>query len=140
MNAMSNTSKIKFLGVAGYEITTPDNKVIYIDPFLDENPGAPFKSHQIERADLILVSHAAFDHMGNTEEIAKKTGAPVVCGADVKEYLLAKGLPATQVRATIWGIALEVAGIRVQPVECHHWSQIKLPNGHMCTGTPMGFV
>jgi L-ascorbate metabolism protein UlaG (beta-lactamase superfamily) len=134
------TARIRFLGVAGYEIITAKGEHIFIDPFLDENPGAPFKSHEIERADLILVSHAAWDHMGDTEKIARRTGAPVVCGADVKAYLLAKGIPETQVRATIWGIALEVAGFRIQPVECHHWSQIKMPSGELVTGVPLGFV
>jgi L-ascorbate metabolism protein UlaG (beta-lactamase superfamily) len=78
--------------------------------------------------------------MGDTEKIAKQTGAPVVCGADVKAYLVAKGIPDTQIRATIWGIALEVAGFRIQPVECHHWSQVKLPNGQLVSGVPLGFV
>lgn len=137
---MSTTAKIRFLGVAGYEITTADNKVIYIDPFLDDNPGAPIKSHQIEKADLIMVSHAAFDHMGDTLKIAKKTGAPVVCGADVKAYLRACGIPETQIRATVWGIAVEVAGFKIQPVECHHWSQVKMPDGSFVSGVPLGFV
>jgi L-ascorbate metabolism protein UlaG (beta-lactamase superfamily) len=136
--------KIRFLGVAGYEITSDQGptagKVVYVDPFLDENPGAPIKSHQIERADLILVSHAAFDHMGDTVAIAKSTGAPVVCGADVKAYLRAHDIPETQIRATVWGIAVEVAGFRIQPVECHHWSQVKLPNGQLVSGVPLAFV
>jgi L-ascorbate metabolism protein UlaG (beta-lactamase superfamily) len=132
--------RIRYLGVAGYELITPKGEHIFIDPFLDQNPGAPFKSHQIERADLILVTHAAFDHMGDTEAIARRTGAPVVCGADVKAYLRAKGLPETQIRATVWGICVEVAGFRVQPVECRHWSQVKLPDGSLVSGVPMGFV
>lgn len=89
---------------------------------------------------MILVSHAAFDHLGDTEKIARRTGAPVVCGGEVKAYLTAKGLPASQLRATVWGIAVEVAGIRVQPVECHHWSQIRMPDGTFASGVPMGFV
>jgi L-ascorbate metabolism protein UlaG (beta-lactamase superfamily) len=44
------------------------------------------------------------------------------------------------VRATTWGIAVEVAGIKVQPVECHHWSQMKMPDGSLVSGVPMGFV
>jgi L-ascorbate metabolism protein UlaG (beta-lactamase superfamily) len=139
-NPTIRAPKIRFLGVAGYEITTAKGEVIYIDPFLDENPGAPIKSHQIERADLILVSHAAFDHMGDAEKIAKRTGAPIVCGADVKAYMRAKGIPDTQLRATVWGIAVEVAGFKIQPVECHHWSQVKLPDGQLVSGVPLGFV
>jgi L-ascorbate metabolism protein UlaG (beta-lactamase superfamily) len=94
----------------------------------------------LEQVDLILVSHAAFDHLGDTEALARRTGAPVICGGDVKAYLVAKGLPPDQIQATTWGIRVEVAGIEVQPVECHHWSQIRMPDGTYATGVPMGFV
>jgi L-ascorbate metabolism protein UlaG (beta-lactamase superfamily) len=133
-------TQIRFLGVAAYEIITSKGQHILIDPFLDENPGSPVKAADLERVDLILVSHAAFDHMGDTEQIARRTGAPVVCGGEIKAYLTAKGIPADQVRATTWGIRVEVAGIEVQPVECHHWSQIELPNGTLASGNPMAFV
>ena len=133
-------TRIHFLGVAGYEIITPDGRHILIDPFLDDNPGAPLKSADLARVDVIIVSHAAFDHLGDTEKIARRTGAPVVCGGEVKAFLVAKGIPAAQIRATTWGIAVEVAGIKIQPVECHHWSQIQMPDGTYASGVPMGFV
>jgi L-ascorbate metabolism protein UlaG (beta-lactamase superfamily) len=133
-------TQIRFFGVAAYEIVTGRGQHILIDPFLDENPGSPVRSHELERVDLVLVSHAAFDHLGDAEAIARRTGAPVVCGGEIKAYLTAKGIPADQIRATTWGIAVEVAGIRVQPVECHHWSQIRMPDGTYASGVPMGFV
>src|SRR6185312_14415084 len=43
-------------------------------------------------------------------------------------------------RATTWGIKVRVAGVDIQPVECHHWSQIAMPNGTLCSGVPMAFV
>jgi L-ascorbate metabolism protein UlaG (beta-lactamase superfamily) len=134
------TTTLRFLGVAAYELVTSQGQHILLDPFLDENPGAPLRSDDLARVDLILVTHAAFDHLGDTEAIARRTGAPVVCGGEVKAYLTARGLPPEQIRATTWGIAVEVAGVRVQPVECHHWSQIKLPDGSLASGVPMGFV
>ncbi len=133
-------TRIRFFGVAAYELTTGRGQRILVDPFLDENPGSPVKSHQLEKVDLIVVSHAAADHLGDTEAIARRTGAPVVCGGEVKAYLTARGVPATQIRATTWGIAVEVAGIRVQPLECHHWSQIQMPDGTFASGVPMAFV
>lgn len=132
--------KLRFFGVAAYEIVNTRDQHILLDPFLDENPGSPVKSHDLERVDLIIVSHAAFDHLGDTEILAKRTGAPVICGGEVKAYLVAKGVPAEQIRATTWGIRVEVAGIEVQPVECHHWSQIQMPDGSFASGVPMGFV
>lgn len=133
-------TKIRFFGVAAYELITSGGKHILVDPFLDENPGSPVKSSQLERVDLIIVSHAAVDHLGDTEAIARRTGAPVICGGEVKAYLMAKGISDKQIRATTWGIAVEVAGVKVQPVECHHWSQIRMPDGAFASGVPMAFV
>ena len=133
-------TKIRFFGVAAYELITSEEKHILVDPFLDENPGSPVKSSQLERVDLIIVSHAAFDHLGDTETIARRTGAPVICGGEVKAYLMAKRISDKQIRATTWGIAVEVAGIKVQPVECHHWSQLRMPDGTFASGVPMAFV
>jgi L-ascorbate metabolism protein UlaG (beta-lactamase superfamily) len=134
------TTRIRFYGVAAYELITPDGRHIWIDPFLDENPGSPIKSHELEQVDLILVSHGAYDHLGDAGAIAQRTGAPVICGGDVKALLTAQGLPSAQVQATTWGIAVEVNGMRVQPVECHHWSQVQMPDGALVSGVPMGFV
>jgi L-ascorbate metabolism protein UlaG (beta-lactamase superfamily) len=137
---LSPFTRIRFFGVAAYEIVTRDGRHILLDPFLDENPGSPLKHDQLERVDLVVVSHAAFDHLGDTELIAKRFGCPVICGGEVKAFLTAKGIPATQIRATTWGIRVEVTGIEVQPVECHHWSQIKMPDGTFASGVPMAFV
>jgi L-ascorbate metabolism protein UlaG (beta-lactamase superfamily) len=133
-------TQIRFFGVAAYELITSQGVHILLDPFLDENPGSPIKSEELEKIDLIVVSHAAFDHLGDTEVIARRTGAPVICGGEVKAYLVAKGIPAQQIRATTWGIAVEVAGTRVQPLECHHWSQIQMPDGSFASGVPMAFI
>ena len=111
-----------------------------MDPFLDENPGAPVRSDSFDKVDLVIVSHAAYDHLGDTEKIAKRCGCPVIAGGEVRAYLAANGVRPTQVRATVWRIRAKVAGIEVQPAECHHWSQIHMPDGTLASGVPMAFV
>src|SRR6266705_1503801 len=106
-------TRITFFGVAAYEVVTSRGQHILLDPFLDENPRSPVKSHELERVDLIVVSHAAVDHLGDTETIARRTGAPVICGGEAKAYLTAKGIPA---------------------------SQIKMPDGAFASGVPMAFI
>lgn len=133
------TTRLTFLGVAGYEITW-DNHRILIDPCLSANPDAPVRHEELATPDVILVSHAAFDHFGDTFAIAQRTGAPVLCGGDVRNLLLAMGLPSEQVRATVWGLVTRMNGVTIQPVECHHWSQAQLPNGQWISGVPMGFI
>ena len=133
-------TRVRFFGVAAYEIVTNAGQHILLDPYLDDNPASPLKHDQLERVDLIVVSHAAMDHLGDTEHIAKHYNAPVICGGEIKNYLMAKGISTHQIRATTWSIAVEVAGIKVYPVECHHWSQLKMPDGSFASGVPMSFV
>ena len=137
---LSDTTTIRFFGVAAYEIVTRAGVRILIDPFLDRNPASPVRHDAFDHVDLVIVSHAAVDHLGDTEAVARKYGCPVICGGEVKAYLKARGIPAEQIRATTWGIRVEVAGIEVQPVECRHWSQIEMPDGTFASGVPMAFV
>lgn len=133
------TTRLRFLGVAGYEIKAPVGRIL-IDPFLLGNPRAPLSPEDLETPDVILVTHAAPDHVGDTGLIARLTGAAVVCGADTRELLIDGGVPAAQVRATIMGIVVEVNGIVVRPVESHHWSTARLSDGRIVTGTPLGYI
>ncbi len=133
-------TRIRFHGVAAYEIVTSSGMRILCDPFLDQNPGALTKSSDFDKVDLVVVSHAAFDHLGDTDKIAARYGCPVVCGGEVKAWLMDRGIPANQIRATTWGIRVKVAGIEIQPLECHHWSQIRLKDGSFISGVPMAFI
>ena len=137
---MHPTTRIRFLGVAAYEILNRAGQRILLDPFLDENPGSPVRSDGFDKVDLVVVSHAAFDHLGDTDKIAARYGCPVVCGGEVKAWLMDRGIPAEQIRATTWGIRVKVAGIEIQPLECHHWSQIRLRDGSFISGVPMAFI
>jgi L-ascorbate metabolism protein UlaG (beta-lactamase superfamily) len=133
------STRIRFLGVAAYEVEGPDFRIL-VDPFLSGSRVAPVSAEEIAAPDLILVSHAAPDHLGDAAAIAKRTGAPVVCDGGVRRLLLDDGVDPGQVRATVWGIVVEVNGIRVRPVECHHWSAGQLADGTPVAGVPLAFV
>jgi L-ascorbate metabolism protein UlaG (beta-lactamase superfamily) len=133
------STRIRFLGIAGYEIVSPEHRVL-IDPCLTAQAAPPLHPDEIEAPDVILVSHGAFDHYGDTAAIAHRTGAPVVCGGDVRMKLLDQGVPQSQIRATVWGIVVRVGGMVVRPVECHHWSAVELADGTQVTGTPLAFI
>jgi L-ascorbate metabolism protein UlaG (beta-lactamase superfamily) len=133
------STRLTYFGAAGYEIVGPTHRIL-IDPFLSQNPLAPCSPDDLETPDAILVSHAAFDHYGDTAAVALRTGAPVVCDAAVRAMLVDAGVPGDQVTATTWGIVVEVAGLVVRPVECHHWSSGTLSDGRQVVGNPIAFV
>lgn len=128
-----------YWGAAGFEIVGPTARIV-IDPFLTGNPAAPIDPSDVEHPDVILVSHAAFDHYGDTAALALRTGAPVVCDAAVRDLLLDAGVPGTQVRATTWGLVVEIGGLLVRPVECHHWSSARRRDGSLVVGNPLAFI
>jgi L-ascorbate metabolism protein UlaG (beta-lactamase superfamily) len=133
------TTRITFHGVACYEISGPLGRVL-LDPFLTGNPVADVTADDLAAPDVILASHAAWDHMGDAAAVALRTGAPVVCGADTAALLVEAGVPEHQLRRTVWGIRVRIGPITVHPVYCAHWSQARLADGTTITGTPMGFV
>lgn len=83
-----------FLGTMGFKFTTPGGKVIITDPWLD-GPDFP-RNVALDRVDLILVSGAHFDNLGNTVEVAKRTGAPVIATAELAAWIASRGVPAHQ--------------------------------------------
>ena len=133
-------TRITFWGLAAYRITNSQGKVILIDPCLEENPASPVKVAQLARVDLVLVTHLAFDHLGDTAEIAKKTGCLVVCGAEVKHVLVKRGVDPAQIRTLSWSVQLLVAGLRVRSVMSRHSSLGLDPEGRFISGFPMGFI
>lgn len=134
---MSTT--LRFLGASGYEIVGPTFRLL-MDPFLTGNPVAPYTANDAPSPDVILVSHAAWDHSFDAAAIAIRTGAPVICPNDVAEKLLEDGVPAQQIRPSIWGVCYAFGEVVVRPVECHHWSAATLKDGRTVTGVPLSFV
>ena len=133
------TTTLTYHGAASYEIVGPSHRIL-IDPFLTGNPIAPCSPDDLETPDVILVSHAAIDHYGDTPAIAKRTGAPVICDAAVRAKLIDDGVSPDQVSATTWGIVVEIAGLEVRPVECYHWSMATLSDGRVIVGNPIAFI
>jgi L-ascorbate metabolism protein UlaG (beta-lactamase superfamily) len=133
------STRLTYWGAAGYEIVSPTHRIV-IDPFLTGNVLAPVSPDEVETPDVILVSHAAFDHYGDTAAIARRTEAPVVCDAAVRAMLIDQGVSPDQVSATTWGIVVEVAGLAIRPVECHHWSSGTLSDGRQVVGNPIAFL
>ena len=64
---------------------------ILVDPYISRNPAATVKVETIP-ADYILVTHGHGDHIGDTVEIAKRTGATVISNAEICGWLRKKGV------------------------------------------------
>jgi L-ascorbate metabolism protein UlaG (beta-lactamase superfamily) len=72
---------IRFLGHACFELVEGDTRVL-IDPFLTGNPKAAASADEVEPTHILL-THGHSDHYGDVEDIAKRTGVPVVAITEI---------------------------------------------------------
>ncbi len=84
------TTTVRFLGHGTFSVNTAGKQVV-IDPFLTDNPAASTTADEIE-ADAIIVSHGHGDHIGDTVDIAKRTGALVIANFEITEWLTSQGI------------------------------------------------
>jgi L-ascorbate metabolism protein UlaG (beta-lactamase superfamily) len=103
-------TQLRFFGISAFEIVNSNGTRVLIDPYLDANSASPVKTDDLKQVDLILVTHAAYDHLGDACKIAKKFKAPVVCGADVRAHLIKEGVALEKLIGIVWGVTVEVAG------------------------------
>lgn len=75
---MPSEVKLQYLSNSAFLLTTEEGKRIILDPYLTGNPAAPFGPEKIPPVDLVVVTHAAFDHLGDSFHLAKRNNAPLV--------------------------------------------------------------
>jgi L-ascorbate metabolism protein UlaG (beta-lactamase superfamily) len=81
---------IRFLGQSCFELKTGGTTVL-TDPFLTGNPKAAASADEVE-ADVILLTHGHADHLGDTVDIAKRTGATVVAIVELANEIAEAGI------------------------------------------------
>lgn len=88
-------TEVLWLGQAATRITTPGGKVIVIDPWLTSNPKTPANFKALEalgKVDLILVSHAHFDHFADAPALARMHKVPMYGPAGLNDTIAKLGI------------------------------------------------
>ena len=125
--------KVSWFSHACFLIEADQTKIL-IDPFVTDNPLAPVKADDVE-ADFILVSHGHGDHVGDTINIAKRTGATVVSNFEIQNWLTGQGIENAHPLHIGGGFDFDWG--RVKLTIAHHGSA--LPDGSY-GGNPSGFL
>ena len=123
----SGKTELLWLGQASFRIKSPGGKVIVIDPWLTAGPKAPAAYKDLAalcKVDLLLVTHAHVDHLGDAPAIAKLNNTVLYGPADMVTPLITLGvLPANLGhRFNKSGSVTPLPGIKVTAVKAEHSS------------------
>jgi L-ascorbate metabolism protein UlaG (beta-lactamase superfamily) len=126
-----HVAKVTWFGHAAFKIEIA-GKTVLIDPWLDGNPASPIKASEIDKADVVYVTHDHVDHLGDAIEICKKTRATFVATFELGNYAEENGV-SNVVGLNIGGTA-EVGGLKFTVVHATHTASKGAPTGVIVEG------
>lgn len=151
--AQAGKTEILWLGQSATRITTPGGKVIMIDPWLTSNPKTPANFKELSalgKVDLILVTHAHFDHFADAPALAKLHNVPMYGPAGMNQTVATLGIlpgelaPRFGKGGTI--MPFGPASVKITAVHAEHSSELAYKNPvtgkdevHV-GGEPVGFI
>lgn len=143
--------QLQWFAQSAFKLTTQNGHVIMIDPWLTGNPKTPPEWKNLDKlgkVDVILVTHAHGDHLGDSVELAKKNNAPVWGPSGMDQELMTLGvLPANLAPRMNKGGTIEpFPGVYITQVHAEHSSELLLADpttGKPTTypgGEPVGLI
>lgn len=130
--------KFTWLGHATLRVDLATGETIVLDPWLAGNPSCPPSHRRFDRLDLILLTHAHSDHMGDALALAREHEALLISNYDLTSHLAAQGAP--KVSGMNLGGTQEACGLRVSMVRADHSSGFLHDGLPVYGGLAAGFV
>ena len=124
------TADVRWLGHSAFLLSGGGAEVL-IDPFLSGNPKAAASPDELN-PDVILLTHGHGDHLGDTVDIAKRTGATVVAIVELAHELEEAGVE-NVIGPNLGGtVTFDWGWVKLTPA----WHTALTPNGtpHMPAG------
>lgn len=132
--------EITWLGHATFRFVAADGTVVYVDPWLRDNPACPATEREPRRVDAVFVTHGHFDHLGDTEALGRRLQPQVYCVYETFLWLTRRGVP--HVNGLTHGGTVEgPGGVRGTLVPAVHSGGIQLDDDTVVYGgEPGGWV
>ena len=122
---------VYWLGQAGFLFKTADERLVLLDPYFSDCCYRHFGFKRVMaylmdadevNADLLLVSHAHYDHLDvdAVADVLKNGKTRLWAAKDVEEEAVKLGLPAEQIAYMAIGDTLTDGDITVKAVACDH--------------------
>jgi len=138
MTTLKRGFSLTWLGHNSFKLVTRGAKTVLLDPWVEGNPATPKEQKQLDKVDVVTISHGHGDHMGDAVTIAKKLKPVVVCNHEIHLYLQRKGVANTSPMNK--GGTQEQAGLKFTMVHATHSSGIEDGGQVIYGGEACGYV
>lgn len=133
---MESQIEAYWLGHSAFKLTSPNGNDILVDPFLSQNGTTPDEWKNPDQVDYILLTHGHEDHVGDTLDIADRTGCTVVSIVELAGLLKNQGLSDEQSVEFNKGGTVDFDDFNVTMTSANHSSSF----GGEYAGDPGGLV
>jgi L-ascorbate metabolism protein UlaG (beta-lactamase superfamily) len=134
---MDTSVAMRWLGVAGIELSV-DGRTLVIDPFVSRPPArrlwagrvasdGALVAEKVPYCDVVLVTHAHWDHIMDVPEVARRTGAAVYGSPNACALLQALGVAPAQLHRLAAGDRLRLGAFAVEVLPAVHRTALGRP-------------
>jgi L-ascorbate metabolism protein UlaG (beta-lactamase superfamily) len=130
---------LTWLGHAAFRIDSPGGKRIYLDPWLT-NPSAPVGAEDVERMDILALTHGHSDHIGEAVSLGKRFTPKIVAIFELASWLERQGIEGASALGMNKGGTVDVDGVKFTMTNALHSSGFGGDGDAVYLGEPAGFV
>ena len=139
MAKLNKGVEITYLGHATFKIKSPKGKTLLIDPWVKGNPACPEANKKLDKIDIMAITHAHFDHIGDAVAIGKEHKPKVVGIFEICVWINSKGVEG--IMPMNKGGTQEMDGIKFTMVHADHSCGIQDDDGKIIYGgEAVGYV
>jgi L-ascorbate metabolism protein UlaG (beta-lactamase superfamily) len=135
-------TQIQLLGHATLKITTPENRILLVDPWLNGNDFIPKPFRNQDVIDLIVITHGHEDHFDKfMPDLIDKTKATVIANSIVRFYLYEHFVDKELIEPMNLGGTIFVKDVTITMVHAQHLGHIMIERDSIgYTHPSVGFV
>ncbi|WP_020659252.1 alpha/beta hydrolase fold domain-containing protein [Amycolatopsis benzoatilytica] len=137
---------VQRVGWASYVVTTERGTRVLVDPYLAGSEGihyglpqSPIRPIDLADVDVVVVTHAGFDHRGQALEIVQSGQAVLVCGTALLAAARAAGVPMERIAVTVSGVEVRHRDVKLRSLPARHESSMTVGGGFIAD-QPQSFM
>lgn len=122
-----NRPTFTYFGHSTIRCDFPTGEVVLIDPWVAQNPACPDELKKIDKIDVMLITHAHFDHCADAVDLAKEHKPLVIGTFELCAWLESKGVE--NCSGMNIGGTQKIPGGKVTQVQALHTSSFSQDDG-----------